>query len=107
MSPLRIYYFTNTRNAHTMRTWRFPMKSMQSNQARKRPVNLTLNEDLVSQAKGMTPNLSGVVEQLLADYVMKQNNARQEKSYNADAAAQAWNTFNERFGSFADEHATL
>lgn len=83
------------------------MKSIQSNQVRKRPVNLTLSEDLVSQAKGMTNNLSGVVEQLLADYVMKQKNARQEKVLHAKVAAQTWNTFNERFGSFADEHSTL
>jgi len=83
------------------------MKSMQSNPVRKRPVNLTLNEELVTQAKGMTNNLSGVVEQLLADYVMKQNNARQEKLRNAEVAANAWNTFNERSGSFADEHSTL
>jgi antitoxin CcdA len=75
------------------------MKVMQKNQARKRPVNLTLNEELVSQAKGMTNNLSGVVEQLLADYVMKQNNAQQEKAHHAEVAAQAWNTFN--------EHSTL
>ena len=65
------------------------MKSMQSNQSRKRPVNLTLNEKLVSQAKGMTDNLSGVVEQLLTDFVMKQNSARQEKSRSAEVAAQA------------------
>jgi antitoxin CcdA len=83
------------------------MKSMQSNQARKRAVNLTLNEELVSQAKGMTTNLSGVVEQLLTDYVMKQNSARQEKARRAEIAAQAWNSFNERSGSFADEHSTL
>ena len=83
------------------------MKSMQSNQSRKRPVNLTLNEKLVSQAKGMTGNLSGVVEQLLTDFVMKQNSARQEKSRSAEVAAQAWNSFNERSGSFADEHSTL
>ena len=83
------------------------MKSMQSNQARKRPVNLTLNEELVTQAKGMTNNLSGVVEQLLADYVMKQNNVRQEKAHRADVAAKALNPFNERSGSFADEHSTL
>lgn len=83
------------------------MKSMQTNQVRKRPVNLTLNEELVAQAKGMTNNLSGVVEQLLADYVTKQNNARQEKLRSAEVAAQAWNTFNERSGSFADEHSTL
>ena len=83
------------------------MKAMQSNQARKRAVNLTLNEDLVSQAKGMTGILSSVVEQLLADYVVKQNNARQEKLQNADVAARGWNTFNEQYGSFADEHSTL
>jgi antitoxin CcdA len=83
------------------------MKSMHSNQSRKRPVNLTINENLVSQAKGMTDNLSGVVEQLLADFVMKQTSARQEKSRSAEAAAQVWNSFNERSGSFADEHSTL
>ena len=83
------------------------MKSMQSNQARKRAVNLTLNEDLVSQAKGMTDNLSGVVEQLLSDYVLKQNDARQVKQSNADAAVQGWNAFNEQSGSFADGHSTL
>lgn len=83
------------------------MKSMQSTHARKRPVNLTLNEELVTQAKGMTNNLSGVVEQLLADYVTKQNHARQEKAHHAEVAAKAWDAFNERSGSFADEHATL
>lgn len=83
------------------------MKSMQNSLARKRPVNLTINEDLVAQAKGMTNNLSGVVEQLLADYVLKQNNARQEKLHRAAAAAVAWNAFNDSAGSFADEHSTL
>ena len=83
------------------------MKSMQSNQARKCPVSLTLNEELVSQAQGMTTNLSGVVEQLLTDYVLKQNTARQEKPHQAEVAAQAWNAFNQRSGSFADEHCTL
>ncbi|MEQ1588915.1 MAG: type II toxin-antitoxin system CcdA family antitoxin [Gallionella sp.] len=83
------------------------MKTMQISQARKRAVNLTLNEDLVSQAKGMTGNLSNVVEQLLSDYVLKQHNAQQEKLRNAKLAAQGWNAFNEQFGSFADEHSTL
>ncbi len=83
------------------------MKSVQGHQARKRPVNLTLNEELVAQAKSMTNNLSGVVEQLLAEYVQKQNNARLEKQYHAEIVAQAWNAFNEHSGSFADEHSTL
>ena len=81
------------------------MKSIQNNQAHNRPARLMLNEGLVSQAKGMTNKLSGVVEQLLSDYVLKQNNARQEKLHNADSAAQEWNTFNGRCGSFTDEHS--
>jgi antitoxin CcdA len=83
------------------------MKSIQISQSRKRAVNLTLNEELVSQAKGMTNNLSGIVEQLLADYVQKQNNTRQEKLQTANEVSQAWNQFNEQCGSFADEHSTL
>lgn len=83
------------------------MKSIHSNQARKRPVNLTLNEDLVLQAKGMTNNLSAVVESLLADYVTKQSEARLARAHRADAAAEVWNAFNEHSGSFADEHSTL
>jgi hypothetical protein len=35
----------------------------------KLPVDPTLNEDLVTQAKSVTGNLSGVVESLLAEYV--------------------------------------
>lgn len=83
------------------------MKSTHNNQTRKCAVNLTLNEELVSQAKGLTNNLSGMVEQLLTDYVQKQNQTRQEKLHSADMVAQAWNHFNEQCGSFADEHSTL
>ena len=36
-------------------------------QSRKRPVNLTLNEALVAQAKAYTSNLSATMEALLAD----------------------------------------
>ncbi|MDP2786405.1 MAG: type II toxin-antitoxin system CcdA family antitoxin [Sulfurimicrobium sp.] len=83
------------------------MKITQGIQARKRPVNLTLNEDLVAQAKGMTNNLSAVVESLLADYVVKHNEARYAKARHADTATEAWNAFNERASSFADEYSTL
>ena len=55
----------------------------------------------------MTNNLSGVVEQPLTDFVMQQNSARQEKARHAEIAARAWNVFNERSGSFADEYSTL
>jgi hypothetical protein len=61
---------------------------------------------LVNRLK-MTDKLSGVVEQLLTDFVMKQNSVRQKKARTAEVAAQAWNAFNERSGSFSDEHSTL
>jgi post-segregation antitoxin (ccd killing protein) len=83
------------------------MTTIQSNPARKRPVNLTLSEDLVLQAKGMTNNLSAVVESLLADYVTQHREERLAKERRAEAAATAWNAFNEHSGSFADEYSTL
>ncbi len=40
---------------------------MHDGSARKRAVNLTVNEDLLAQARRLTDNLSNVVETLLAD----------------------------------------
>jgi antitoxin CcdA len=37
--------------------------------APKRPVNMTLNEDLIRRARGITSNLSETVESLLAGFV--------------------------------------
>jgi antitoxin CcdA len=48
--------------------------------ARKRAVNLTLNEDLVAQARDVTDNLSGVVEQPLADYVAQHGQVREQRA---------------------------
>jgi antitoxin CcdA len=75
--------------------------------ARKRPVNLTLSEELVAEAKGLTRNLSGVVESLLADFVTKERGRRRGVVEEARATVALWNEFGERNGSFADEHSTL
>jgi antitoxin CcdA len=75
--------------------------------ARKRPVNLTLSEDLVEEAKGVTRNLSGVVESLLADFVSKERGRRLGVVEDARATVALWNDFAERQRSFADEHSTL
>jgi antitoxin CcdA len=83
------------------------MKANSQVTARKRPVNLTLNEDLVEQAKGMTDNLSAVVEGLLSDYVSKE---QRERLTRAEAVAQTvalWNKFSSGKDSFADEYSTL
>ncbi len=74
---------------------------------RKRPVNLSINEDLLTEAKSMTDNLSAVVESLLADYIAKQHHEREHAQNNADAISMSWNSFNELSGSFADEYSTL
>ncbi len=75
--------------------------------ARKRPVNLTLNEDLVVQARGLTNNLSGVVESLLADYVEHARQQRIAKANTIEATIATWNEFNAKRGSFADEYSPL
>lgn len=74
---------------------------------RKRPVNLTLNEALVEQARAYTSNLSATMETLLADFVAQQQQAARSQQQRADACAADWNALHDRLGSFADEHSTL
>ncbi len=83
------------------------MKVSSQVSARKRPVNLTLNEDIVEQAKGMTDNLSAVVERLLADYVSNEHRERLTRSEAIKQTVALWNKFHVDEGSFADEYSTL
>ena len=83
------------------------MKATYNMEARKRPVNLTLNEDLVVQARGLTDNLSRVVESLLADYVEHERQQRLAKARSLEATIALWNDFNAKHGSFADEYSPL
>lgn len=83
------------------------MKATQNSMARKRPVNLTLNEDLVTQVRSLTDNLSGVVESLLADYVEHERRQQLAKAKTVEATVAMWNDFNGKHGSFADEYSTL
>jgi antitoxin CcdA len=76
-------------------------------EARKRPVNLTLNEDLVAQARAVTDNLSAVVESLLAGYLTQEKQRRAAETDAVRETVAVWNRFAERAGSFADEHSTL
>jgi len=73
-------------------------------QAPKRPVNLSLNEDLVRQARTFTDNLSEQVEKLLADYVIEEQKRVDEREKQLDAAIAAWNEFDAKYGSFADDY---
>jgi antitoxin CcdA len=75
--------------------------------ARKRPVNLTLNANLVDRVRDVTDNLSGVVEKLLIDYLEQQRLANLSRHRISEATAATWNTFNTKHGSIADEFSTL
>lgn len=74
---------------------------------RKRPINLTLSENVVAAARNYSNNLSATVDALLADYVASQAQAQSSHRQWADACATEWNSVHASVGSFADEHSTL
>ncbi len=83
------------------------MKITYDPDARKRPVNLTLNEDLVLKARALTGNLSGAVEQLLKEFVERTEQARLAEARALQTTIATWNEFGDKSGSFADEYSTL
>jgi post-segregation antitoxin (ccd killing protein) len=84
-----------------------PTKANLESGSRKRPVILTLSEDLVSQVRSLTDNLSSVVESLLSEYVNREQRERLQKSKAIGAAVASWNKFNSKSGSISDEYTTL
>ena len=83
------------------------MKHSAQTQPAKRPVNLLLNEATVQQARVYTQNLSSTVDALLAEFVARERQLRQDQQQHYAQVAVAWNRFEEAHGSFADEHSTL
>ena len=84
-----------------------PRISIATTASRKRPVNLTLSESLVTDLKAYTSNLSATAEELLTAYVVQQKQARSGRQQQADQTVAGWNTLHADLGSFADEHSTL
>jgi len=74
---------------------------------RKRPVNLTLNESLVAQAKTYTSNLSATMDLSSAEFVSQRQQAQHSRQQLADACVADWNAMHASVGSFADEHVSL
>jgi antitoxin CcdA len=75
--------------------------------ARKRAVNLTLNEDLLAHVREVTDNLSSVVEALLAEYLARSRQQRAAQVKVVESTVAMWNQFADENGSFADDHSTL
>jgi len=83
------------------------MKAAYDIDARKRAVNLTLNEDLLAHVREVTENLSAVVESLLAEYLLRERQRRAAQVSVVASTVALWNQFAEENGSFADDHSTL
>jgi len=75
--------------------------------APRRPVNLSINEDLIARARRSTKNLSATVEELLADYVQQQEARRRAADEELDQVISALNDFHSRNGFLSDEFSTL
>jgi antitoxin CcdA len=83
------------------------MRAIYNLRAARRPVNLSLNEDLVAKVRETTPNLSERVEALLVADLAAEYARRADADAAMARAVAAWNAFGEEVGSFADEHSTL
>jgi len=83
------------------------MKADYDTNAPKRPVNLSLNADLVARVRGVTGNLSEVVEGLLIEFLAEQRAEKDARAETLRETVAAWNTFGAKHGSIADEHSTL
>jgi antitoxin CcdA len=73
----------------------------------KRPVNMTLSEDLVRDARSLTTNLSDTVEKLLSDYVDAQQKKREAKERLIDESIRMIQAHQEEFGLWGEEFSTL
>ena len=73
----------------------------------KKPVNLSLSEELVRESRQYCGNLSAKVEEMLQDYVVEQRQIRQQHRQQAQEAVTGWNVLHDAAGSYADEHSTL
>jgi antitoxin CcdA len=75
--------------------------------APKRPVNMTLNEDLIRQVRGLSSNLSETVENLLADFIEAAEATAMERERQIAAHVAANEAFVAKYGSLADEFSKL
>jgi len=75
--------------------------------APKSPVNMILNEDLVRRARAVTPDLSGTVERLLADFLAS-NEVRDAAEIERDVRTMAaFAAVDAVHGTLADDFPTL
>jgi len=68
----------------------------------KKPVNMTLSEDLVRDARALTANLSETVERLLAGFVETERRNSIERQQRVDATIAMLNELYDRHGGLEE-----
>jgi len=71
--------------------------------APKTRVDVSVNADLVRLARTHTADLSATVETLLAAWARREQSRADDDPESRRRVVEAWNTFDERHGRFADE----
>jgi post-segregation antitoxin (ccd killing protein) len=75
--------------------------------AKRQAVNLSLPSDLVQRARACTGNLSGTVEELLAEFVAREEARRRDEDERLTRTLTALNRMIEEHGTVADELSIL
>ncbi len=75
--------------------------------APRRAVNLSINADLLSQAKRLTKNLSGTVEELLAAHLQTELARKRADDQMIDDIIDKLNARNEKYGFLSDEFSSF
>ena len=75
--------------------------------ASKRLTNVSLDEDLVRQARLLTPNLSGTVEDLLREFVTREQSRRVAEDAAVAELIDGFNAFHQENGLLSDEVSSL
>jgi antitoxin CcdA len=75
--------------------------------APKRAINVSLNDDLVRQARAYTRNLSGTIEDLLGAFVAREQERRRAEDAAVDRIIDGFNAFHREHGLLSDEFSAL
>jgi post-segregation antitoxin (ccd killing protein) len=75
--------------------------------ARKRPVNVSLTEELVRKGRTYTPKLSGTAEELIESFVEREAAPRQAEDAALDELIDTMNAFHLKHGLLSDEFPSL
>ena len=73
----------------------------------KKPVNMTLSEDLVREARRLTNNLSETVETLLAEHVAAEMRKREDKERLIDETIRVLNEHEATHGIWGEEYSII